>query len=468
MKAALVVFLLPLFFVAHGYAQYVRFIPPGSVLLLLLQYEAGAFVIWWLMTRWLADSMRGALATLLTLCFYFFFGPLKDSAGGILAKYSVWLPLWIICWLVLLLLIRRMRSAAKTIRFSLLALSVLLAIDAIAVFRKQLNHPPAQERAACTDCPKPDVYLLLLDGYAGMQQLQQEFGFSNRAFLDSLRGLGFKTMPGSRSNYQDTPFSIASLLNMEYLPLNHFAYTDSNLNYCYARVYASAVQRRFRNEGYRVFNHSIFDLEGAPALCENNLLVSGAALISSQTLGQRLYRDLYGNIVRAHFKGSAAYRELIFEDKVNNELFTRETLKAAAIKGGAPKFVYAHLEMPHAPYFYKEDGTLNAMSDLAAGNLHRKDLYLGYLKFTNRYTLNLVREIQRRSARPPVILLLGDHGFRYSGDPALFFSTLAAVSIPGSNYEGYNDSVTHVNEFRLLFHHLFRDSARLLPDRQFR
>ncbi|RYY99638.1 MAG: hypothetical protein EOO11_04300 [Chitinophagaceae bacterium] len=465
-------FLLPLFFVGHGLSQYLFFVPAGHAVWLLVQYLLAAALAWILFRRLYRDGAKAALATFVTLACYLFFGAVRDALsqvwpGGLLLRYGVLLPLWGGLWAVGLYAIGRWSLLPRLHRFLNLLLLLLIGIDAGSIGVQLATKPEPRSFHNCSGCSRPDVYLVVLDGYAGLQQLRDEFSFDNRPFYDSLRAAGFYVMDGSTSNYQDTPFSMASLLNMEYLPLVHFRYTDSNLNYCYERVYDNLVTRRFRNAGYDVRNYSFFDLKGEPALCENTLLVSGAALISSQTLGQRLYRDLYNNVVRTRFRGSSAYRKLIFEDQVNNTLFARETLAAAARNPGRPQFVYTHFAMPHAPYFFDAQGRLNKDSDLAAGNLGRKDLYLGYLQYSSRYTLDFIRRLRAASARPSVILLLSDHGFRYGGSRASYYSSLAAVSLPGGNYSRYHDSLTSVNQFRVLFNTLFRDTFSLVPQKRF-
>ncbi|RYY64496.1 MAG: hypothetical protein EOO12_09515 [Chitinophagaceae bacterium] len=456
---------LPLFFVGHGFAQYFRFVPALSAAGLLLKYELAAALLWALFS-WRLGAIRGALAAAATLAFYFFFGAFRDALGStFLSRYSLQLPLWLGAWLLLLWWLRR-RGGRSGLRYLALLLGVLLLVDAVSIARQALRKPELAPTPTRTAGDRPDVYFLLLDGYAGLDQLQADFGFDNGPFLDSLRSLGFKVQPHSRSNYEDTPFSMASLFQMDYLGLNRYNYTDAHLNYCYERIYDNPVLRRFRGAGYRVFNHSIFDLKGAPAPIENTLLVSGASLISSGTLGARLYRDLYANLLMTRFPQSAANRHFQLRALELNEDIARRTLDVAAQRSAEPRFVYTHFEMPHAPYYYKADGTLNPLNTMP-GSLDRKDLYLGYLQYCNRYMLQFIRTLQARSARPPVILLLSDHGFRYVPDYRYHHSTLAAVSIPGSNYAGYTDSVSHVNQFPLLFHHLFGDSLALKPHRSY-
>lgn len=463
--APLAVLGLPLFFVAHAFAQYYQFVPASSAAGLLLRYSVGAALVWALFSA-RVGVLRGAIATVITLAFYFFFGAVRDAVHGtFLWHYGILLPLWLATWLLLLLVALR-RGGLRLLRYLSLLMALLFLVDACSIIRQAARRPEPPAVASCAACAKPDVYFLLFDGYSGLDQLQASFGYNNGPFLDSLRGLGFRVMPGSRSNYEDTPFSMASLFQMDYLALDRYDYTTAHLEYCYAHIYRNPVVDRFRREGYTIVNNSIFDIDGAPAPVDNTLLVSGAALISSQTLGARLYRDLYANFVSAHFPNSSANRRLQQRAYDLNELVARRTLEAAADSSGAPRFVYTHFEMPHAPYYYRADGSANPVSVLN-GSLGRKDLYLGYLQYVNRYIYHLVQEIDARSKRPHVVLLLSDHGHRYVPNYYYHHSSLAAVRIPGSDYRAYSDTVAHVNQFPLLFHTLFGDPLQLKPYRSF-
>lgn len=64
---------------------------------------------------------------------------------------------------------------------------------------------------------RPDLYLILVDGYANAGVLRERFGFDNRPFEDSLRHLGFVIPTVVRSNYVHTLLSIPSLLNSSHL-----------------------------------------------------------------------------------------------------------------------------------------------------------------------------------------------------------------------------------------------------------
>jgi hypothetical protein len=80
------------------------------------------------------------------------------------------------------------------------------------------DRPPAQ--AASLTLPPgrpPDVYFLVVDGYARQDTLSKVYGLDNSPFLGFLRDHGFYVADAARSNYAQTGLSFSSSLNMNYL-----------------------------------------------------------------------------------------------------------------------------------------------------------------------------------------------------------------------------------------------------------
>lgn len=63
----------------------------------------------------------------------------------------------------------------------------------------------------------PDIYYLILDGYTSNKSLIDYWSFNNNSFTDFLTQSGFWIASESQTNYNMTPYSLASSLNMSYL-----------------------------------------------------------------------------------------------------------------------------------------------------------------------------------------------------------------------------------------------------------
>lgn len=64
---------------------------------------------------------------------------------------------------------------------------------------------------------KPDIYLIVPDGYAKPINLKEYWGFDDSMFVNQLTRLGFYYAESSKSNYCYTIQTVASMLNLDYL-----------------------------------------------------------------------------------------------------------------------------------------------------------------------------------------------------------------------------------------------------------
>jgi hypothetical protein len=64
--------------------------------------------------------------------------------------------------------------------------------------------------------PKPDIYYIILDGYASNLVLNKYFNFKNTVFSESLKKKGFVFCDSAFSNYYYTSGSLAGTLNFNY------------------------------------------------------------------------------------------------------------------------------------------------------------------------------------------------------------------------------------------------------------
>jgi hypothetical protein len=132
-----------------------------------------------------------------------------------------------------LLLIERYGPRRSTLNWPWIGLMVtrVTAIFALAVLLEaiQLGRPGDLVTALRTETPlapgptaqppadAPDVYVILLDGYARADVLEDTFDYDDSPFLDGLRSDGFEVADESHSNYLVTNLSVSSLLNYRQL-----------------------------------------------------------------------------------------------------------------------------------------------------------------------------------------------------------------------------------------------------------
>jgi hypothetical protein len=232
---------------------------------------------------------------------------------------------------------------------------------------------------------------------------------------------------------------------------------------CNSIIENATLIRFLRQAGYDIINCSIFDLQDNPSLVDESLLPIKTKLISDRTLLYRIRRDL-GWLLIKHLPLKHTYSHYL-ED---NHKFLDLVHRRARINNTIPEFIYAHFTMPHPPYFYDKDG--NRRSDTKVyselGNSN-PPAYLGYLQYTNTEIQNLVNNIQQNDSGA-VIIIMGDHGYRYSNGTQegteYNFRNINAVYLPGNKQSQLYDSISGVNQFRVVLNHLFALELPLLKD----
>lgn len=464
--------LLPLFFVLNGWQRHHEFIAPVEAGVLLLAYLLAAVLLYALSWLLLRNREKAAFLSFALLFIHFFFGAFQDLlknwfGEGFITRYSVLLPLLLLALIIFFTwLKRRKRSLLKPVLYLNLLLATLIIIDAVRLLMPVKRG--AAQGSLCSNCPTPDIYLVVLDEYAGQTALKDLFGFDNGNFLQALQQKGFQVIPHSFSNYNYTPFSMASTLNMQYLQLKDTVRQKPDISYALRMIRESKVPQLLQATGYEFQNYSVFDLQDHPAPVDESFIPSNTRLITAQTFLSRVYRDL-GYHLAATLKLKAVINSQDYRELRNNNRLFQLTWQHAAKPHSKPQFVYTHLMMPHYPYYFDRNG--NAMDPARilpeGNNANRKD-YVEYLQYVNNKMLALANHLLKSSPRPPVIIFMGDHGFRHFRQPVdrkYHFMNLYAVHLPGGpNANALPDSLSNVNAFRAVFNGLFKTNFELLAD----
>jgi hypothetical protein len=336
--------------------------------------------------------------------------------------------------------------------------------------------PPATPIPPPARADLPDVYYIILDAYARADSLRAFYSFDNTPFLRALERRGFYIASRSRSNYDETPLSLASSLNMEYLgeSVRSVALAPNDTEPLRRMIDRNRVAAELRKLGY----HYVYIGTGA-----------------SQTRNETADLRLDGDAKVTGFEGEALGISALGatgQVRASQHEQHRGYIRAAfqhleeIAKAPYPKFVLAHILAPHPPFVFAADGA--AVNDdrtfsyddgsMLLGSITRDQYREGYtaqLAYINRRTVAAVDAILRLSKRRPIIVIQGDHGSRMGMDwesqartdlreP---FSILNAYLVPAQVRRGLYPSITPVNSFRLILSRAFGKSYAPLSDRSF-
>jgi hypothetical protein len=322
----------------------------------------------------------------------------------------------------------------------------------------------------------PDIYYIVLDGYAREDILKELYGFDNSEFLNFLKGNGFVVPPKSRSNYPKTALSIASTLNMDYINVLMPGIEDSKNWWLMSPLISdSRVHFMLGQLGYQsisiasdwgITDNSTSDIYFRP--CQIMLTDFEGFLLNSTPL----------SVARSFLSNFAFVPSYTSHGNLVNYSFA--TLADVSSLPG-PKFVFAHIIAPHPPFIFDAEGnylqpgysfSFNDANDFPYDDEQYRKGYVEQIQFINLKVEQLIKSIIDRSKVLPVIILSADHGpgmfsdFRSSENTCLKerFSTFSAYYLPGIDSSLVPDDVSSVNIFRILFNGYFDVQIPLLEN----
>ena len=391
------------------------------------------------------------------------------------AGYANWLVIsWALLFVVVSIWTWRSKftfagaaSSLNTIALALLVLAagqILLESEPQIVSALGADHAPVQEDLILPQNP-PDVYYIILDSYAREDFLRTTYDYDNSEFIAALQDRGFYVGSCSQSNYVRTEISLASSLNMMYLPEldDEFKPESTARRTLWNSLKHSAVRHNFESMGYETVNFatgfSWNELEDADYFITPPPLTSGLTEFEGLFLRTTLakYAQDWGWVDPDAVMGQS------FRDRFNNVFDSMD--EVASMSG--PQFSYIHLISPHPPFVFDAEGNPNYPPDF--WNEKREYPYddyqrgyTGQLTFLNRKVLEAVDTILAESETPPIIILQGDHGaWMQPKDRRMWIFN--AYYLPGHEDELY-PTISPVNTFRLIFNAYFGGDYEMLED----
>jgi hypothetical protein len=478
--------------------------------------------IFYLLFHWITKDWQVAgLMLSFLLVLFFSYGQVYSltkniTIGGLfLFRHRVLLPVWILLSLggVYFIWKRRERLATGTRLVNSIALLLLaFPIVSISVFTIKQDIYASQVNARENLVTpfggqvKPDIYYIILDSYARQDILQDVFGLDTSQFISRLEDLGFYVAQCSQSNYGHTSLSLTSSLNMEYiqtllqgLPYDDFKYwLRPNFRHPQIRTYLEK-QGYTTVAFYNGYHWGEWDDADYFLPVDNPPLDQACPIVAIDPFEELLTNTTLARVmsdVNPAWEGQ-------LEDQINgacqslsriwthsptsaqpapkfslgtshqlhreNVLRVLETLPNVP-KIPGPKFVFAHVILPHPPFVFGPNGEnidLETGVDMDEPTVSDEVYRIGYpgqVQYANSRMLEILRLIIENSSSPPIIIVQGDHGLVNYGSLKDRMSILNAYYLPqGGDAELYS-SITPVNTFRVILNKYFNGNLPLLPD----
>lgn len=463
---------------------------PGQLVLPLVISIVGAASLLILLRLALGTLNSAALLTSWLVLAFFAYGHAWVLMGPSLGDQWTLLVPWLaatigipIAWSWFRIRVQGLTATLNVLSVGLVAFTLLQ----IGVFQVQLGmaQPPSASpgRSMAPNIGgsghRPDIYWIVLDRYGSNDTLRREFGYDNSAFLDELRQRGFYVADESRANYLMTGLSLLATRNMEYLDgegLREQAAGDDDWTPVYRGLRSHwGILDTLDPLGYRF---AYIGPRWAPAQDHPEADVSYGPGDADEFTTVFIETTLLGALGAVTEERQLDHRRLQYERVV----YEWESLNRS-IELAGPKFVHAHIVVPHYPYVFDAAG--NWLTEQEERSRTWEEGYVGQVLYANDEVLELIDSLLDQPAEDrPVIALQSDEGpwplpYVRDGERAWAdatidelrqkFEVLNAIYLPGVDAAeaGLYSSISLVNTFPVIFNSYFDARLPLLPDRSY-
>jgi hypothetical protein len=425
----------------------------------------------------LGNSYKAALGVSILLLLFFSYGHIYNylkaiNFGGFIpGRHRLMVPVWVglgiffLWWLG-----KKVRDAKNFVPTLNLVAAFLLIYPTVQIssyiwsetsVRSQAQQAIVETKSGLPAGYAPDVYYIILDAYGRDDVLRDVYEYDNTPFLSKLEAMGFYVAQCSQSNYAQSMLSITSSLNMNYLDKLTNVLSPDTTNRAPLRALGkyNEVRNFFDSIGYNTVSFATSfpasEWEDADYFLTPNFGgMNDFELMIMQTSAGRVFMDSF---FEPPEKSSAEWyrlRTLFVLEKLQNEI--------RYIPG--PKFVFAHLVIPHHPFVFGPNG--EEINYIVQSKPDFPDYVFGYRNqviFINKRIEDIIETIIAESDNPPIIVIQADHG------PATFdvienrMRILNAYYLPGQS-QGLYKTISPVNTFRLILNNYFDQKYEMLED----
>ncbi len=493
------IILLPLFpilsLIAHNYSE----LFPSQIFFAISYVLVPVIFLWILLDLlFLKDVRKSAIAVSVA---FFIFRPFANidflSENIELRQYVslhndtiFWILGSIIFLAVIIKLIKRKYNKVTLllnifgISFLVIPVSSILYSQSIRTFFPiRLLHPIQYTNEGKKISTAPDIYYIISDRYANGETLSDYYNFDNSAFYNALGARGFYVATSSAANYPFTEPSLASSLNLSYFDVTNINKQSNDDTPILDILENNEAVKYLKSRGYTYYHF------GAEWVTPINKNADFQYRYEPKTLSQaqieliRMNEDInpLGKFLHDNLYSTSSF--LLSQPQNHGSYMLDQLLELSKIIANpGPKFVFVHSLATHDPYVFTKDGyyTNRTATNLRTG---AKPLYLGQLQFANKILLATIDTILKSSKNPPVIILQSDEGpypkaFRDNlngfswkkATPAEVREKIRILNsfyLPGQTSTPLYDSISPVNDFRLIFNLYLGEHLPFLPDKSY-
>lgn len=409
------------------------------------------------------EKTKSGIITTLVLFALFYYGVVYDFLEGLYYKgfwplhnihrYAIILILLytvIVVWSV-----NRKIVVGNKINYflNILILSLFLFNISKVIYKKitfvELLEPVVNGSDPIGKKNYPNIYYMVLDGYANQHVLEKYYGFDNSEFINFLEKKKFYVADSAFSNYYSTSPSLSSTLNMDY----HDGKTNQNY---FEKLRTNKVLEVLKNIGYKTYRlQSGYAVTSGLSQIDSVITINAPNEFERSILKYSICRldDLFGFIPFYRLKSQVQNLNSVVD-----------------ISPPSPKFMFIHIVAPHPPYVFDENGNRAFSKKNGENSWEPKANYIAQLKYFNTVTQNFINYTLKKDTNA-VFILQSDHGPWISSKNGEEVFEARSMILNAMyfrnplNYKFLYRTISSVNTFRAVFKVYIDTSFTLISDK---
>lgn len=259
----------------------------------------------------------------------------------------------------------------------------------------------------------PHIIYVVPDRYGNLEGIKENFDFNNKDFYSELSERGFVVNEFARSNYPYTGISLASTLNGSYIERNK---NNNERSLVFPYIRNNKLFESLFKLNYKIYNFdnwwygTSYISKVSYSFMENNQRYFSKP---TETI-LKTYTPFY-SILNEALGGSFVENECNlmskYLDEIENILSNSNDVE--------PKFVFAHLLMPHEPFLFDKNGNCNSnaydkidTNDYKNPEVWKKRqlMYADYMEYFNQRILVIFDKLSKETSRDIIFVIQADEG----------------------------------------------------------
>ncbi len=414
-------------------------------------------------------------------CYLFFQWQLFDS-GPYWLQYTQWLLAAVGISFIVVHLGRR--PGAKL--FIYIFPAVLVAVPGVSLLAApQVSHGlVVNERAMISERnteksgTPPNVYFLVLDGYARADQLRRVLGYDETPFIDDLKQRGFEVPTETFASYPATFLSIASILEMDHIATSSAALSNGEKPFYPKLQGDNAAVRAFHQRGYTYVHGESGTFSASDCMPQYfDVCIEARGDSRKVTISETEQAVLQ----------LTPFTPLLDAGVLPvGDAFTDPQSVIAQLwqdRPSDPYFVFSHVIAPHPPHRRYGDCSLREQTAGKLATGWKPELRAGYVDSLDCLNRQLLIAVDAIVSDDPtaIIVITGDHGSAFetpwgssfeswTNDQILErYATFHAVRLPDrcDNYYDTHEARNIVNSLRIVLACIDGEAPELRQPRAF-